>query len=359
MAQSALSDLLLRRSVTVQRMTASEVKKVDDLLRSLDSQIRFRLSGQELTDIDRNRLERALERVDSYLADQFKTYRQDILSDLHDIAQNEADFTGKALSASIDAEFAVPADATLRAAALSTPLGVTGADGGKLLGAFLTDWSTTETNRITNAIRLGVAQGQTNAQIVQVIRGTKAANYSDGIIALTKQNADKVVHTAVQFVANVARNEVFAANDDIVDQVQWISTLDSRTCPRCGALDGQTFELDKGPRPPLHILCRCSVIAALNPKYATLSKGRTRPAVGDDGAEQVSGSTTYFSWLKQQPASFQDFALGPTRGKLLRDGGLSASRFAQLQLDKNFQPLTLAEAKKLEPIAFDEANVGD
>ena len=71
----------------------------------------------------------------------------------------------------------------------------------------------------------------------------------------------------------------------------------------------------------------------------------------------VDANETYFSWLKKQPAGFQDAAIGPVRAKLLRDGGLSADRFAQMRLNKSFKPLTLAEMKKLEPLAFEKAGI--
>ncbi|MFP3663054.1 hypothetical protein SB768_31970, partial [Burkholderia sp. SIMBA_043] len=58
-----------------------------------------------------------------------------------------------------------------------------------------------------------------------------------------------------------------------------------------------------------------------------------------------------------QPAAFQDATLGPVRGKLFRDGGLTAERFAALQLDKNFKPLTLDQLKELEPLAFERARL--
>ena len=48
-------------------------------------------------------------------------------------------------------------------------------------------------------------------------------------------------------------------------------------------------------------------------------------------------------------------AIGPQRGKLLRDGGLSSEKFGELQLSKSFEPLTLDEMRKLEPEAFKEA----
>jgi hypothetical protein len=53
----------------------------------------------------------------------------------------------------------------------------------------------------------------------------------------------------------------------------------------------------------------------------------------------------------------QDSIIGPTRGKLLRKGGLSSQRFAELQLSKNYKPLTLDEMKKLEPVAFEKAGI--
>ena len=49
--------------------------------------------------------------------------------------------------------------------------------------------------------------------------------------------------------------------------------------------------------------------------------------------------------------------LGPARGTLLRDGGLSAERFQELRLSRNFEPLTLAEMQRLEPLAFERAGI--
>lgn len=43
---------------------------------------------------------------------------------------------------------------------------------------------------------------------------------------------------------------------------------------------------------------------------------------------QVPEQTTYADWIKGQSAARQDDILGPARGKLLRDGGLTLDRFA-------------------------------
>ena len=87
------------------------------------------------------------------------------------------------------------------------------------------------------------------------------------------------------------------------------------------------------------------------------AKGATRASVGADGAGQVSARLNYYHWLQQQPASFQEVAIGPVRAKLFHEGGLSVERFAELQLDRNFAPLTLVQMKTLEPLAFKWAKI--
>jgi hypothetical protein len=86
-------------------------------------------------------------------------------------------------------------------------------------------------------------------------------------------------------------------------------------------------------------------------------QGVTRPAVMNGKVEHVPGSESFYEWLKRQPASFQEQAIGVARAKLLRDGGLSAKRFAELQLDRNFKPLTLDELRQIEPLAFKRAGL--
>lgn len=357
MAQHAFADLMMRRHVTLQRLTTQQTKKVNAFLQKTAGELRSRLSGTELTTLSRSRLQRTLDRVTDYLKDGLSDYRSETLSDMLKIGNQEAEYAAKALSIVTDTDFDAPSPTQVRTAALSTPLSITGADGGKLLGEFITDWSTTEVSRVSNAIRLGAAQGLTNAAIVQTITGTAAQGYKNGILAVTKRTADAIVHTAVQAIANSAREAVFDDNSDIVGGVIWVATLDSVTCPRCGALDGLEFDADSGPRPPLHIYCRCATIPSLTGKFKALSEGRKRTSVGSDGPAQVSGSTSYYAWLKTQPASFQDYALGPSRGKLLRNGGISIQQFSRLQLDKNFQPLTLEDAAKIDPLAFEAAGV--
>jgi len=68
---------------------------------------------------------------------------------------------------------------------------------------------------------------------------------------------------------------------------------------------------------------------------------------------------SYYDWLKTQsdtPEFIVD-ALGKSRAALFLKGGLSSSEFARLNLGRNFEPLTLAEMRDKDPLAFMKAGI--
>lgn len=350
----ALVEATVRNQVLLEQLKSGEVEKVAKYLRKVDKVIRDQLSGGNLTEWAAARLEKMLGEIDGQLLAIYDEYAGQLEVDLVDIAEYEAGFEARSLDKVLAGyQAATPTLPALRAAINTRPLQVSGADGGKLLKPFIKDWTAAERGRVVNAVRLGYTQGQTNQQIIQAIRGTKAANYTDGVLGISQRNADAVVRTAVQHVANTARFETWEANDDVVEGYKWVSTLDSRTTQLCRSLDGRVFKLGKGPQPPAHVRCRSTSVAELDPELDFLKQGATRSSV--DG--YVDANETYYEWLAKQPAAFQDQAIGPSRGKLFRDGGLSTERFAELQLDRKFKPLNLEQMKRLEPLAFEIAGL--
>lgn len=346
---TALEDQLTRHTVLVERLKSGEAARFLPFLRELDRRLRERLTREGVTEFQRNRLERLLADVDAIMRDVLGRFTGQLQLDLREFAASEVGFATRLLD---DAGFAATslAPELAWAAVASQPLA---AGNGKLLAPFIADWTRSERERVTGAIRLGVAQGQTVPQIVQGIRGTRAQRYGDGILAVTSRHAETVVRTAVAHVGTVARSETYARNADIIKGEQWSSTLDQRTSTVCRSLDGRVFKLGEGPMPPAHPNCRSVRIPVLADEFAFLTEGEKRSSL--DGP--VTASTTFYEWLKRQPAGFQDEAIGPARAKLLRSGGLSAERFAALQLDRNFKPLTLEEMKRLEPLAFKRAGL--
>jgi SPP1 gp7 family putative phage head morphogenesis protein len=234
-------------------------------------------------------------------------------------------------------------------AAIKNPIQATG----ELLESFIKDMSKRSLSRVERQLRISISQGRTISQTVIAIRGTKKANYKDGVLNKNWNDARTVIRTATQHVSSQARQVVWEQNKDIINGYQWVSTLDGDTSPKCRTLDTEVFEVGQGPLPPIHPNCRSTTVPYFKDDIDLWDEDATRSA--ETGPVQVS--TSYYQWLGKQPAAFQNDALGINRGKLLRNGGLSAKEFSELQLDKNFRPLTLDEMRQLKPNAFEKANI--
>lgn len=353
-----LSNSALRLQVLLERVKAGENRRIDALLQEVDQILRSRLTRADITPGQRARVEALLREVRAALG---------ALQDRHSAAFRErlealglvvADTEAKSLAAALEGlETATTTAPALRAAVNSSPLSVRGAGGGLLLESFIAKWGEANIERIEGVIRRGFYEGQTTEQVVRTLRGTRAANYADGELAVSRRHARTVAHTALQHVAHVARLETMRANESVIKGYRWVATLDSRTSELCQSLDGRIFELGEGPMPPAHPNCRSTVVPVpktweeLGIDLPELPEG-TRASVGASGGGQVSAGMTYFEWLKTQPASFVAEALGPTRAKLFLKGGLSAEEFARLQLGRNFQPLTIEEMRAKAPKVF-------
>ena len=359
-ANQAILDATIRHAVFLEKLKAGEAGKFAPFLKEIDRSIRDRLTQSDLTEYNVKRLEALLGEVDSLLLGIFDRYSEKLNLDLIDIANYEAEFEATSLArsapAGVSLDLAVPTATAIRTAVLTNPLGVRGIGGGKLLKSFIDGWAQAERDRVTGTIRQGFFEGQTNFQIIRNIRGTKAAGYKDGILAVTNRNASTIVHTAIQHVSSQARMEVAKENTDVVTEIEMVATLDSKTSQTCRSMDKRRFPVDSGPRLPFHPNCRTTFVL-ITKLSVVFAKDATRASVGDDGPQQVSASLDYYQWLQLQPAAFQDVAIGPVRAKLFREGGLSVQRFAELQLDRNFEPLTLAQMKGLEPLAFQRAGI--
>jgi SPP1 gp7 family putative phage head morphogenesis protein len=357
----SLTTITTRHQSHFERLKSHEAAKIDEFIKEMDASIRELLTRDDITEFSRARLEQRLRQVEKLMRGTLADYRKVWRESITEAAQYEATFEGRSLEQVVEGvELAMPTNKQIETAVFSTPIGdIPGPMGGQLLEPFMDLMDSNEIRKVHGAIRAGYAQGDTTDKIVRRIRGTKRAGYRDGLWAGTKREIEAVVRTSLQHAAGVARAEVWQKNDEVIKAVRIVAALDSRTSTICRSLDGREFPLDKGPRPPFHINCRTSVVAVLKKKYADLSLDRTRssrdPETGD--VESVSAGKTYYGWLKGQPANVQDSIVGVTRGQLLRDGGLSAKRFAELQIDKNLEPMKLADMKKLEPAAFERAGL--
>ncbi|EOG6198276.1 minor capsid protein [Salmonella enterica subsp. enterica serovar Stanley] len=94
--------------------------------------------------------------------------------------------------------------------------------------------------------------------------------------------------------------------------------------------------------------CRSTTAPVINSEYDFLDAGAKRAARGAEGGTQIDASTTYYDFLKQQPAWFQNEALGPVRGKIFRNSGISPEEFRVISVDGFGRPLTLQQMAELD-----------
>ena len=349
-----------RHQAHLERLKTGNVEAFQSFLQRMERDIRQQLAGQDITEWTRGRLESQLTAVRQTLRGSYREYEQVWRNQIRELATYEADFEVKSLEPAVrqNVQFTLPDENQLLSAVYSTPLSVEGPAGGKLLEPFFRDTTDEQMERVENAIRMGYAQGETTNKVLQRVRGTRANNFRDGIMERNGRATELMTRTALQHASSQARQEVWRNNEDIITGVRWVSTLDKRTSTICRSLDGQVFEIDKGPRPPAHPACRSTTAAVLDRRFSVLEEDATRRERGPDGdVDYVPASQSYYGWLKKQPASFQDSVIGPKRGKLLREGGLSSDRFSELQLHRDFTPATLEEIKRLEPTAFERAGI--
>lgn len=347
-------DILSRHQVYLERLKSGYVLDYDEALREVDKAIQSVLNSlkvEKLSELGQASQKKLLADLRAVQAPIYAKQGDKLMEELEKLSEHEALFE-KQLISNV-AEVAGLKKSVIKKAKdawkflITKPIQATG----DLLEPFVKDLSTRQIARINKEIMISVGQGRTISQTVQAIRGTKARNFRDGIIDTNARDARTIVRTATQHVSQQAREATWEANSDLIDRYQIVATLDGKTSTQCKSLDQQVFVIGQGPTPPLHPNCRTTTVPYFKPSI--WDQGATRSA--EFGP--VDQSTTYYEWLGKQPKAFQDDALGPTRGKLFRDGGLSSDEFAKLQLDKNFQPLTLDEMKRLNPNAFEQANI--
>ena len=362
----SIIDLAIRQQIYLEGLKANQARDLSGISEEMRNNIRGVLNSIEvenLNELNTRQLNTLLVELQAAHTAASTPYMARIMEDLQEIA---AFAQGLEISQAASIEtgdlppiaFAAPAAGNAYSRALRQPINATG----DLLGDFVERWPRADAMRIRKAVRVAWAQGQTAQEVVRSIVGTRSNNFADGALEVSRRHAMTVVNTSVQHVANAARQEVWENNSDVVMGYHWVATLDRRTTNQCKSLEElygvgkDFFKTGQGPLPPIHPNCRSTTAPKLDSRYDFLDEGSTRASSGVRNQE-VSGNLTYYSWLRQQPASFQNVALGRQRARLFRDGGLSSRRFAELNLDRNFKPLTLAQMREIEPEAFTAAGL--
>lgn len=278
----------------------------------------------------------------------------------------------------VELDLVAPSDAALEAMVTHRPFN----------GRTLKEWADSarraDLNRIQQQIRIGMVQGESAQRIANRVFGER------GAMQITRNQAEAVTRTVINGTSNAAQQLFLQENSDLFDIEQLVATLDARTTPVCRAEDGKQYPFGKGPMPPLHVACRSIRVAVIDGEvvgerpfkagteqqmlreYAAARGLERVPKSRDDlprGSKrdfdafsrrrmkeltgQVPARTTYQEWLSRQPSEIQDDILGPTRGALFREGGLTLDKF----VNRNGDELTIEELRERNRDAFKKAGL--
>jgi len=341
----------VRRAVDIERLKTGEVRSVMSLLNrsvlpDIDRQIADRLGRIALGEIKNGytdyRLQALKESIGGMIKGGMHSVSEMLQGRLTQLAHSESTIEVSALKGAITVpfDFIAPAPNLLKAIVTERPFE------GRILGDWFSDLAQKYQREIPRQINIGLVQGESVPDLVRRIRGSAEAAFGDGTAGAIRRDVEAVVRTAVGSVSSAARAETYAANADVVKGVQWIATLDPRTCEICMARDGQVFDLDGNiPMPPSHWNCRCTTAPVLKSWKelgidAKEADAGTRASM--DG--EVPATMTYGQWLKEQSEKVQNDALGPTRAEMFRTGKVAIDRF----VDDRSQWLTLDQIRRRE-----------
>lgn len=363
-----LQSLIIDHDVNVRGYTTNVVRRMIATLNRSDdaifTELLARLSYMDPDAFTITRLDALLSSVRELNRDAYGTLSDEFRKELGEFTEFEVGFFQSMLARNLPPALPVAKVSIdqVYAASLARPF----------QGALLKDWIAEQEEHKARLIRRTVADGftqnKTTDVIVREIRGTAARGYSDGIIEISRRDAEAVVRTALSHTAAFAQDQVYERNFDLLKEYVWSSTLDLRTTPQCQIRDGKRYTAAENPKPighdlpwgagpgRLHWGCRSSklpVTKSWRDLGVPIDEFEPADRASLDGA--VPSKMTYEEWLREQTAERQDEVLGTTRAALFREGKLPLSKL----YDKNGEELTLEELRKRQASAFKRAGLDE
>lgn len=359
-----IQDRTIRHMLFLEGLKTRQARDIDnfivtDIIPDLRDQLAARLARIEGLVFDTGpvttqRIEAQISALENISQRFNRDLRAMVQGELFDIAQDEARWTvgmirSEAGTAGPAIEMILPAAEQIRSAVENNPFD------GKVMADWFSELAENTQRRLSAEIRRGIVQGRTIDQHVRAVVGTRSSKFTDGILQISRKNAEAIARTAVAHSARTAKAELWKQNERLIKGEKWVATLDSRTCLVCSPLDGKVLKLDEPPFNPLHFNCRCIRTPILK-SWRELGIPADEPQFEKFRASangKVPADLTYNKWLKNQSADVQNIALGDSRAKLFREGGLDVKDF----VSRDMKVKTLDDVRKLEADAFDRADL--
>jgi len=210
---------------------------------------------------------------------------------------------------------------------------------------------------IRDGLNYAIQNDQTLDDMLRILRGNRALQFRDGVMAKSKRGAEMIVRTATDAVTNAARLASYQRNSQTISGIQANAVLDSRTTVLCRTRNGYAWHLESGKPfrgtpisfpgpPPWHFNCRTTLSpifkslealqSVLDPELneEIVKRGEKFPIDGKP-APMPSFQKTFDAMGEQERRRI----LGPGRLKLYDEGKITLKDL----LDQQGRALTLKE----------------
>lgn len=231
-ASEKARDEILAHQVSLARLEQGQRIELRRVLKDLEAEIVAQIAKSDPT--SQRRLGAMLSQTRQTIADTYKKISGDNRKGLAVVAKVQGAVASSALSAALS----VP----IRSVALTEAAIQAMLDKPVVLGAPAASWWSRQSvnlqDRFSRQMQIGFAAGDGIDRLAQRVRGTRANGYTDGLMQVTRTQADGLVRTSIQSVANQARLLAYEDFAEVADEIVWISTLDGRTSQICKSLSG-------------------------------------------------------------------------------------------------------------------------
>ena len=238
-ANANLADRHLVHALHLERLKASETSEIRKLLARMERDLMKRLMNTDLTSWRKTRYQALVEQVQNTLRPYYRAIRDTHTAKLAEVADLEATWTARSLSETISDPVGVYIGVASQPAWNAETLQAIASDvvfEGSPVRLWWGKQATDLRRRFGNVVKQGLLRGEGTDAIIRAVRGTAAMNYTDGIMEVSRNQAETLVRSSIQAVTHTARRAVYAKNADLIKGVMQLSTLDSRTC-----LTGETL----------------------------------------------------------------------------------------------------------------------
>ena len=329
-----LRDDLIRHAIYADRYADAQLREILTVLRSVVKELEYRIA------IEPNVVTLAwLKQNKAWIEQQAGIFtaqlEKGLKQSIKDLITHEGELFTKDMYRAIrlKANYTIPAPEVIERAIFAMPV-----DSGHLFDELMKRYDQLTKDYFISEIRAGIVSGEGTKEMVHRLSGDTS------LLSIQAASAERMVRAVVMHAMNTTRVELYKANRDVIKSVQYVATLDTKTCPVCGTLDGKVWDLDEQhPTPPMHYNCRC-VIAPITKSWRELGidKDEVPPSVRSSMNGYVPETIDYKEWLAKQSEKTQAEILGPTRLKMYKQG-LSIEKMV-----RNGKTLTIEELRQKE-----------